>query len=366
MNAPVVQARRTAPVRPATLPEQLRRGIELLRINWRGAFIAAPTVDYTACWMRDQLYTALAYYYTGEHEKFVQGVHVIFDRLEEERPRIEGAIRCKPHDAADFIHAKFHAVTLQDLTRAWGHHQVDAVGLFLFIVGFAHEKGIPIATSEEDFRILKLMPRYLESVRYWDEGDFGMWEEGELEDASRRGQPALRTSSVGAAVAGLEAIQKATLAEVPQYLINAGKSTLALLLPGETRLRDTDMAQLSLIWPYRIVSEQMAEEILNRVRSKLAQTWGLNRYWGDNYGGRSSSGVSAEWPLGFFWLSIIASDRGDEVSARNWFERGMKSQTPEGYLPEFMINGKPNERTPLAWTHAFALIALELLEKKSR
>ncbi|KKR78539.1 MAG: hypothetical protein UU22_C0020G0001, partial [Parcubacteria group bacterium GW2011_GWA2_40_8] len=97
---------------------------------------------------------------------------------------------------------------------------------------------------------------------------------------------------------------------------------------------------------------------------KLVQEHGLNRYWGDNYY-RSDNGISAEWPMGFFWLSIIYSQMNKVEEAKHWFERGIAQITKKGDVPELYKNGHPNEHTPLAWAHAMALIALAKLKVKS-
>lgn len=348
--APAKIGVRTVHKRPSSLRDLLMRGLEMLRNPVTGAIIAAPTPDYFSCWMRDQVYAALAYYYIGEKEKFVQSIHVLFDCIEQTEDKIAHAAKEKPWKISDHIHAKFHPITLREHTPEWGHHQVDAVGLFLFIIAFSVKQGLPILTSKKDKDMVQLLVDYLEGVKYAAEGDFGMWEENPL---------ALRASSIGAAVAGLAAVKEMKLAVVKDSMIAEGYTALAMLLPNETAFRDTDMATLSLIWPYRVVSEDMAKEILARVKSKLVQEKGLNRYWGDEYYGRSKNGVSAEWPLGFFWLAIIESDLGDTEKAKYWFKRGMSTMTDDGYLPELCIDGKGNDHTPLAWTHSFAAIAHE-------
>ena len=101
--------------------------------------------------------------------------------------------------------------------------------------------------------------------------------------------------------------------------------------------------------------------MLYRITTKLVQPRGLNRYLDDNYY-RSDNGVSAEWTFGFFWLAIVYRERGAKAQSLMWFKRGMKTMTPEGDLPELYQNGRPNPNTPLAWTHALALIAAKKLE----
>ena len=160
-------------------------------------------------------------------------------------------------------------------------------------------------------------------------------------------------------------MSRAGLAIVPDRLILVGKETLDQLLPRESESREVDMAQLSLIWPYNILTSKMSDVVLRGIIEKLAQKNGLNRYLGDNYY-RSTSGISGEWTFGFFWLSIAFSEKGNRRQAEFWFNHGIASMTAEGHVPELYCNDVPNEHTPLAWGHAMALIAKKKLKKFSR
>lgn len=334
-----------------TLQAQLLAGLEILR-DKRGVFTAALSDDYNACWMRDQLYANLTYYYLGDHKKFVKGIRVAFDILHASKDKIEQAMCTKPNATHDYIHAKFSATTLGEITNDWGHHQIDAIGLFLYVVGFAEEKNIKVVLSDEDREIIQYLVGYLTSVRYWELPDNGMWEE----------KQELHASSIGAAVAGLQKVSQTKLAVVPKRLITHGVEALKALLPKETPERDQDLAQLSLIWPYSVVDNAMRDEILDRVIGNLTQSKGLNRYLDDNYY-RSDNGISAEWTMGFFWLSIIFAEMGEKHDAEYWFNHGISTMTEDGLLPELYQNGKPNKNTPFAWSHALALIAQKKLKK---
>lgn len=327
----------------------LYQGLEKLR-DEKGAFLAASGPDYHACWMRDQLYANFAYYYLGEYDKFVTGVRVVFDMLHNAREKIERATCNPPVNVYEYIHAKYAHDSLMEMTNDWGHHQVDAVGQFLYMVAFAEQNGVSVLKTKEDREMLQILVAYLSSVKYWEYPDNGMWEEW-ME---------LHTSSIGAAVRGLEMIRETELAIVPEALIRVGRETLFSILPNETPLREQDMAQLSLMWPYEIVPREMADLMLYRITTKLVQQKGLNRYLDDNYY-RSDNGVSAEWTFGFFWLAIVYSERGAKAQAMMWFKRGMATMTPQGDLPELYQNDRPNPNTPLAWTHALALIAAKKL-----
>lgn len=333
------------------LEDILLNGLEILR-DHRGVFTAALSDDYNACWMRDQLYANFAYYYLGDLKKFKQGIRVVFNMLENSREKIEAAAVNVPKETHDYIHAKFSSETLGEITNNWGHHQVDAIGLFLYMIGFAYERGIDVVKTDEDKEMLQLLVHYLTTIRYWEAHDNGMWEEWQE----------LHASSIGAALAGLKKIKEQKLAVVPKHLIVCGEKALSALLPKETPVRDQDMAQLSLIWPYHVISDDMRDEILNRVTQNLVQSKGLNRYLNDNYY-RSDNGISAEWTMGFFWLSIIYSEMGLKHDAEYWFNHGVSTMTQDGLLPELYQNGRPNKNTPLGWSHSLALIAQKKLKK---
>ena len=80
---------------------------------------------------------------------------------------------------------------------------------------------------------------------------------------------------------------------------------------------------------------------------------------------RSDNGISAEWTFGFFWLSIVFSEKGNKKEAEFWFNQGISSMTAEGHIPELYYNDIPNEHTPLAWAHSMALIAKKKLRARA-
>jgi phosphorylase kinase alpha/beta subunit len=275
----------------------------------------------------------------------------VFDILHQSRERIENAIRTLPTAGYEFIHAKYHHESLDEITNDWGHHQIDAIGLFLYIVGFSYKNEIAVFRTVADRELVQLLVQYLVAIRYFESPDNGMWEEW-ME---------VHASSLGAAVCALELLSSQKLASVPQEAVDRAREALFTVLPNETFFRTEDMAQLSLIWPYNIIPREIADIILKRITERLVQSKGLNRYWGDNYY-RSENGISGEWTMGFFWLSIVHSERGEHVLAKQWYERGLQSMTADGHLPELYQNGEPNKNTPLGWAHALAIIAQKKLE----
>ncbi|MBI4118477.1 MAG: hypothetical protein HY455_03015 [Parcubacteria group bacterium] len=328
---------------------RLKEPFEALR-GENGAFIAALHKDYHTCYLRDHLYATFAYFFLEEHDKFRQGMWLTFDIFHKHRQRIKRIIEHPPKNGHEFLHAKYDPETLGEIEPFFGHHQLDALGLFLFIVGFAEQNGLPLVRKNADKAMLNLLVLYVRAVEYCKRGDNGMWQ----------GEMALHSSSVGAVLSGLVELKAAKLVKVRNPLIANGITALDALVLEEP----PGLAQLSLIWPYDIVTPAVRNEILSKVSKKLVEKHGLNRYFGDEYYRSRATGISAQWPLGFFWLSIIKSELGDTKDARLWFERGAAQITPAG-IPKLYTDDTPNDHVPLAWAHALAIIAYTKLQNKA-
>jgi len=95
---------------------------------------------------------------------------------------------------------------------------------------------------------------------------------------------------------------------------------------------------------------------------KLRRQFGLQRYWGDEYG-MTEDYHSVQWqwqPL----VSIIFSQRGQYTLAYKWYKQGMKYMTEDGCIPEFRTHfGDVGKNTPLAWMHALNITAYLALPK---
>lgn len=356
-----------------------------------GGFIASVTPAYRALWWRDHLYCTYAYWYLEDYNKLREGVWLVFDYLKgtDERAR-KGQKRkmmrriASPIDIpGGIIHTKCDVNTLKEITTddGWGHHQLCWLGLFLHIVADLDFNNIRIIRDGEDIEILQILVFYLRSVEYWHGPDYGMWEICKIR----------HSSSIGAVTDGLSRIRQRRLTEVdvPEPLIQCGERALRDILPRESPREDycgikhhrhcCDAAQLTLLWPYNvIVNPYHADEVLKRIIDghqaeneefhHLVQTHGLNRHWGDDYY-RSTEGryigISAEWNIFKFWISIIYSQRHDIVNAMYWFGEACKGII-DGKISEAFQNGRPNEQNPLAWAHAIALIAFQKLPPEQR
>ena len=106
---------------------------------------------------------------------------------------------------------------------------------------------------------MQKLVNYLECLQYWQAADNGMWEEN-ME---------IHASSIGACVAGLNAVKM--LVNVNEELIKKGEETLRFLLPRESETKATDLALLSLIFPYRVVDRTIALKILEMFQVNLKE-----------------------------------------------------------------------------------------------
>ncbi len=322
---------------------------KLKRMQYKSGVFGAARLDvstgYNKAWIRDNVYMALGLENARDIRSAKRAVLGLFDVLLKHEDKIDWAIREKPDARYKYIHARFCPLTFNEFHEDWGNKQNDAVGGFLFRVGEMHKKGIMPLRDNDDLRILQKLVHYLDSIEYWHDPDNGVWENDEE----------IHASSIGACVAGLRAVKG--LVDVPECLINKGENALKELLPRESETKKTDLALLSLIYPYNIVDNEQRYQILDNVEQQLVRQNGVIRYAGDWY---YNNGKEAEWVMGFPWLAIIYRRLGDMKRYRHYMRKTYKSMNWKGDLPELYFGGtgKYNENTPLGWNHAMLLCAI--------
>jgi phosphorylase kinase alpha/beta subunit len=321
------------------------RMLERLR-SPSGLFVAAPSrrTGYARAWIRDNVYEALGFEAVGRHDDVVRTYRALLDVLLRHESKIDHAIKERPKHAYQYIHARYDPFTGSEFHDEWGNKQNDAIGALLFKIGALEASGIRILRDSVDKRIVQKLVNYLESIRYWVDQDNGMWEEAED----------VHASSVGACVAGLIAISK--VVEVKPALVERGQKALSKLLPYETRKGRIDLALLSLIYPYDIVSARQRQQILRLVESKLVRKMGLIRYRGDLYYHNGSG--EAEWTFGFPWLAIIYAKAGNQRKHEEYRKKTEMVMNGRGELPELYYagTGQHNENSPLGWAQALYLV----------
>ncbi len=311
-----------------------------------GLFKAASCGEtgYDKCWIRDTLYALLGLEAAKEMDSVVKGLHTLFDIFLKHEYKIDWAVKEKPQHKHQYIHARYDAKTYEEFHEDWGNKQNDAIGAFLWKVGDLERKGVKVLRGDNDSRILQKLVMYLASIEYWHDKDNGMWENDEE----------VHASSVGACVAGLLRVKG--IVDVPNWLVNAGKETLWMLLPAESCSKKVDLALLSLIYPYDVVDLAMKQKILSNVEEYLVREKGLIRYSGDWYYNEEGE---AEWTMGFAWLSIIYRSFGDAHKSGYYLDKVKEAAMPNGEMPElYHAKSKmPNRNSPLAWAQSLRIVA---------
>ncbi|OGD05853.1 hypothetical protein A2379_01960 [Candidatus Amesbacteria bacterium RIFOXYB1_FULL_47_13] len=346
-----------------TYQQLIDKHLEILRrLRYKSGLFAASKkqsqTGYDRPWLRDNFYETLAFEVIGDWKTVEKTYRSILTILLKHEAKIDWAIQNKPTASFQYIHARFHPETFNEFWEEWGNKQNDAVGCILFRIGeleIRHRRCI-LKTPDHE-RIVNKLVKYLGSIEYWKDPDSGIWEEGEE----------LHASSVGACVAGLKSVARLSPIAVPLHLIHDGEQALFRLLPRESDLKFVDLAQLSLIWPYEVITPDLRDEILKNVEYHLLRERGVIRYKGDRYYNKNPDGVSeeAEWTFGLSWLAIIYNHMGREDKASELIKNLIAEDTPEG-LPELYFSNSPeyNANTPLGWSESLFIVALYEMNRK--
>jgi GH15 family glucan-1,4-alpha-glucosidase len=324
-----------------------------------GLYIASPSSQYSAVWIRDSLYISLPFL-NKPCNSYERAIHRLLDLMQDYEWKIDIHIKEKPREPWQYIHAKYDALNVKELWGPWGHAQHDAIGMLLWAIGEGERHGKHILRSSHDRDIVQKLVQYLATCEYWRDEDNGMWEEARE----------VHASSVGACVSGLRSVSY--LVNVPEYLVKKGMETLEALGSDETSGRLADLAQLSLIYPHRIYTRETALQVIEKVEKQLLRRSGVIRYQGDSYYStmekdgrhRPSSyyyGTEAEWCLGLPWLAICYMELGNYERAFDYIQQTEKVMLPDGSIPElyYAHTCVYNPNTPLGWANALYLVAKE-------
>ncbi len=345
-----------------TYQQLIDKHLEILKsLQYESGLFAASDksvgTGYDKSWLRDNFYETIAFEVIGDWETVEKTYRAILNILLKHEEKIDWAIANKPTESFQYIHARFHPETFEEFWEAWGNKQNDAVGCILFRIGeLEHHHNRAILTDEVQVRVINKLVKYLEVIEYWQDRDSGMWEEDEE----------LHASSVGACVAGLRSIKRLPNVNVPEELIEKGQAALDELLPRESDRKFVDLSLLSLIWPYRVVTDAQRDQIMENVEYHLLRERGIIRYKGDQYYNKNSDlhSEEAEWTFGLAWLAIIYEKMGQKDKAFSYVKDLIASDTQDG-IPELYFSNSPeyNDNTPLGWSESLFIVALYEMER---
>jgi len=328
-----------------------------------GLFLASDqnvSTGYDKAWLRDNFYECLAFEYTGHWDVVRRTYRAILDIFLKHEAKIDAAIARKPSKAYEYIHPRYNPKNFDEFWEEWGNKQHDAVGAILFRIGeLEQHENFHIIETADDKRIVQKLVNYLRSIEYWMDPDNGMWEEAEE----------IHASSVGACVAGLKKIAELDFIEIDPQVIKNGEDVLRKLLPRESEKKFVDLAQLSLIYPYEIVTEQERDTILENVEYHLVKNHGVLRYKNDMYYNADmmdNMSQEAEWTFGLAWLAIIYERLGNKPKADEYIQKSMATVNAVGEIPELYYSNSDthNENSPLGWSESMFVVAMFLFYNK--
>jgi GH15 family glucan-1,4-alpha-glucosidase len=313
----------------------------------------AVQTGYDKAWLRDIYFIVLSFLETGDMETVKQSARALLNVFIKHKDKIDWAIHNKPNETWQYIHARFHPETFEEFWEEWGNRQHDAVGEVLNLICELELRGESIIGNDDDKDMVQKIVDYLIRVEYWQDPDNGIWEE-HLE---------VHASSVGSVVAALKKANQVPWLHVPDWDIAKGEETLRALLPRESVTKFADLALMTLIYPFKVVTEEETTAILRNVEYHLTRDKGVIRYKNDRYYNANPDGYSeeAEWCFGLSWLSIIYAEMGRKEMAEYYLDRARETVTEDGLVPElyYSQSNTPNDNTPLGWAESMYVIALK-------
>ncbi|KAF9352695.1 hypothetical protein BGX34_012021 [Mortierella sp. NVP85] len=297
--------------------------------------------DYRDAWVRDNVYSIMA----------VFGLALAYRRIDDDEGRayelehavvklMRGLLFCmmrqshkveqfkKTQNLGDCLHAKYNTATGDTVVgdSEWGHLQIDATSIFLLALAQMTASGLLIIYTTDEVDFIQNLVFYIE--RAYRTPDYGIWERG---NKINHGEPELNSSSIGMAVAALQAINGINLfgsrggpSSVIHVLpdeITRNYTTLHSALPRESNSKEIDAALLSVIgFPAFAISDaKLVKRTRDEIIEKLGGKYGCKRFLRDGHQAvvedtsrlhydpqelKIFEGIECEWPL-FFTYFIL-------------------------------------------------------------
>lgn len=368
--------------------------------------------DYTDAWVRDNVYSimaawglGLAYQRNGSSPervylleesviKLMRGLLVAMMRQSAKVERFKHT-----QNPIDSLHAKYGTRDGLEVVAddAWGHLQLDATSLFLLTLAQMIRSGLRIIGTLDEVNFIQNLVHYIS--RSYRTPDYGIWERGHK---LNHGEPELNASSIGMALAALEAMDGLNL-----FGLNGGQSSLvhvvaddiartrialSALLPRESISKEVDAALFSITgFPAFAVSDAtLRDNTTRRTIEKLEGRYGCKRFLLDGHQTliedphrlhyephelKAFANIECEWPLFFCYQFLNHLFDGNVEAAADYrsriesiaVEREGKMLVPELYIvgaehidAERMEPGsqprKPNDNIPLVWAQSLFIL----------
>lgn len=240
------------------------------------------------------------------------------------------------------LHAKYNTTTGATVVadNAWGHLQIDATSIFLLMLAQMTASGLSIVFTLDEVHFVQNLVFYIE--RAYRTPDYGIWERG---NKLNHGMPELNSSSIGMALAALQAIKNVNLfgarggpTSVIHVLpdeITRNATTLYSTLPRESNSKEVDASVLAVIsFPAFAVSDRaLVDKTRNEIIKKLGGQYGCKRFLRDGHQTVLENtsrlhydplelnvfqGIECEWPLFFTYLILDGLFREDHAQVEEY------------------------------------------------
>ncbi len=341
--------------------EQSLRQIERCRYP-SGLYSAVPANSdviigiYRSVWIRDSIYTLLAFEALGDDDSLRAGVHALLDRIllrwsyRLDWRIVEGV----PKTDIEYMHPRYDAQGSEIYSDLWGLRQDDCIGLAVWALCRWEQRYGIFRNDYVDFHLVQKLIWYLDRIQVPNLPDSGIWEE----EAPTK---AVHFSSLAAVAAGLVQAEQLGVKDIPTRLKTETFLKLDQMCGRESTHHATDLALLTTVWPLGEdlpVPRSRQREMVERVERELVGQRGVVRYVGDEY--NVCHDGSPEWTMGFGFLAL-AWDALGEPERASWYLQRLHTVTTEaGELPESWCSDPEHDRyfnSPLCWSHALDVVA---------
>lgn len=368
--------------------------------------------DYTDAWVRDNVYSilaawglALAYKKNGTspdrayllEQSVIKLMRGLLMAMMRQSPKVE---RFKhTQNPIDSLHAKYGTRDGQEVVAddAWGHLQLDATSLYLLTLAQMIQSGLRIIGTLDEVNFIQNLVHYIS--RSYRTPDYGIWERGHK---LNHGEPELNASSIGMALAALEAMDglnlfgssggQASLVHVVADDIARTRIALSALLPRESISKEVDAALFSITgYPAFAVSDPvLKDQTIQRSIEKLEGRYGCKRFLLDGHQTviedphrlhyephelKAFADIECEWPLFFCYQFLNHLFDGNQEQAQSYRDR-IESiavlRDGKKLVPELYYVGKenidlertnpgsqirlPNDNIPLVWAQSLFIL----------